>query len=84
MDYDFGLYKFKEDKKNKKLIEKMVGIYKKLCEENDLPHDIIEEIPNVFVIPDNLTKPHKGFSESGKNYQKMKQISQEISKLSEV
>jgi hypothetical protein len=78
MDYDNAIFNIQNDKKLMKYLQKTL---KKLCKEKELPEEIIEDIPRIFVFSYAITQQYSGISEFGKKYHEMKLISQQISKL---
>ena len=69
MDYDNAILNIQNDKKLMKYLQK---IFKKLCNEKELPGEIIEDIPYVFVFSYAITQRYSGISKFGKKYHEMK------------
>ena len=67
----------KENQEDKKLMNKIEMMMKKLTEEKALPKEVMEDAVYLFIIPDNLKKPIPGLdglSDFGKRYFYMKSI----------
>lgn len=81
VDYYNAINKMKEDAHLK---ERIHDIGKTLFEKyEDLPSDIIEDLPILFIISRRLLVVMKGFSDFGKKYYEIKPISDKISKIME-
>lgn len=79
-DYIFAINKVKRDEK---MMNKIKKIAIKLFDEKNLPKNVIQDFPYLFIFPGTLIHNIHGLSEFGKKYYEMKLIFQEISKLLE-
>jgi len=76
----------KKNQGDKKLMNKIEMMMKKLSEEENIPKDVKEDAVYLFVIPDNLKKPtpaYDGLSEFGKSYYSVKSVFDEFTEILE-